>query len=171
MFRFKETAFIIMKKALFVFLAAILFSQPVQLLAQESDREIDAVLTAAEGLFKAMQGKDCAGIWTHLSGKSRQTIVTDTFKAMKSASCTEASIADDFARGGKLSRDYWDAYLKYFDPAMALEESRWEMGPIKGDHAEITLSHKKNRKPATVYMTREDGAWRVGLVESFWSRK
>jgi hypothetical protein len=38
------------------------------------------------------------------------------------------------------------------------------------DRAEILLTHHGATHPATLKMFREDGAWKVGLVETFWSR-
>lgn len=159
-----------MKKGLIIIFASCLLTLPLYL-AQAAERDPDAVLTSAEGLFKAMQRKDYAGIWTYLSGESRSTIVGDTRTAMKSASYTEESVSDDFARGGVLSRAYWDAYLENFDPVLVLEESKWEVGSFRDDRAEITITYRKAQKPSTLYMVREEGAWRVGLTESFWSRK
>jgi hypothetical protein len=159
-----------MKKGLIIIFASCLLTLPLYL-AQAAERDPDAVLTSAEGLFKAMQRKDYAGIWTCLSGESRSTIVGDTRTAMKSASYTEESVSDDFARGGVLSRAYWDAYLENFDPVLVLEESKWEVGSFRDDRAEITITYRKAQKPSTLYMVREEGTWRVGLTESFWSRK
>ncbi len=164
-----------MKKALIVavissFLSLIL-CQPYAPYAKASDYEMDSVITPAESLFKALHQKDYPKIWTCLSVKSRDTIVSDTCAAIKSSSCSKASVSDDFTRGGTLSMAYWDAYLKHFNPVMVLEESRWEMGSVKDDRAEIIITYKKAQKPATLRMIREDGIWRVGLTESFWSRK
>lgn len=161
-----------MKKVLFVFITtSLLYFTLYPPHVQASDNELDNVIAAAESLFKALQQKDYPKIWTCLSIKSRDTIVSDTCTAIKSPSCSKTSISDDFSRGGTLSMAYWDAYVKYFNPGMVLEESRWEMGSIKGDRAEIIITYKKAQKPATLYMTKEDGMWRVGLTESFWSRK
>ncbi len=120
-----------------------------------------------------MQHKDYVTIWAGLSGKSHDTIVSDTFKALKSSpgTYTEALVADDFTRGDALARAYWDAYLQHFDPVMILQDSRWEMGSMKDDSAQITITYKKAAKPATLHMVREEGRWKVGLTESFWSRK
>lgn len=142
-------------------------------LAHASDRDLDAVLTSAEDLFRAMQHKDYVKVWACLSGKSRQTIAGDTWNALKSSpgAYTEALVVEDFSKGDVLARAYWDAYLENFDPAMILEDSTWEMGTLKDDRAEITITYKKAAKPATLHMVREGGAWKVGLTESFWSRK
>lgn len=142
-------------------------------LVHASETDLDAVLTSAEALFRAMQHRDYVKVWAGLSGKSRQTIAGDTWNALKSSpgSYTEALVAEDFSKGDVLARAYWDAYLKNFDPVMILDDSTWEMGSLEGDAAKITITYKKASKPATLHMVREGGVWKVGLTESFWSRK
>jgi hypothetical protein len=160
-----------MKKPLLICLLASLCFLPVHLRAGDPGQETDAVLNAAEGLFMAMQGKDYEKIWTLITRKSRSTIAANTCAAIKSPSSTKDSVADDFSRGGPISRAYWDAFLKNFDPAMILDQSRWEMGQVGDDRAEIVITHKKAQKAVVLYMAKEDGMWRAGLTESFWSRK
>ncbi len=120
-----------------------------------------------------MQKKDYAQIWGSLSQKSRDTIVQDTYKALKpnAGDNTEESIGKDFTGSGSLSRAYWNAFLNKFDPIMILEQSRWEMESIKSDKAEIKIIYKKAQSPAILQMFKEDGMWKVGLTESFWTRK
>jgi len=38
------------------------------------------------------------------------------------------------------------------------------------DRAEILLTHRGADHPATLKMFLEDGDWKAGLVETFWSR-
>ena len=161
-----------MKKGLIIFLVSCI-TLLISSLVPASDSDLDAVLTSAEGLFKAMQKRDYEGIWDGLSGESRETIVGDTWKAMKSSpgNYTEALVAEDFSRGDVLASAYWEAYLKNFDPVMVLNDSTWKMGVMKDDKAEIIITYKKAQKPATLHMVREEGRWKVGLTESFWSRK
>jgi len=162
-----------MKKGLLILFLSGLLTLPFPLGALSSDNDQDALLTSAEGLFKAMQQKDYVRIWTGLSGKSCDTIVGDTYKALGSgaAGYTEDALREDFRKGEVIARAYWDSYLKNFDPVLILEDSTWQMGPVKNDRAEIIVTYKKATKPATLYMVREEGAWKVGLTESFWSRK
>jgi len=161
-----------MKMCLTIFCITLLLVS-ASTFAHASEGGVDAILAPAECLFKAMQQKDYVEIWAGLSEQSRETIAGDTWKALKASpgNYTEALVAEDFAQGGVLARSYWDAYLQHFDPAMVLEDSRWEMGPAKGDRAQIVITYKKAEKPATLHMVREAGMWKVGLTESFWSRK
>jgi hypothetical protein len=72
--------------------------------------------------------------------------------------------------GGGIARDYWDAFLRRFDPDIALEQSRWEIGSVGKDRAEILLTHHGADRPARLKMFLEAGGWKAGLVETFWSR-
>ena len=141
--------------------------------AEDLNNEESIILTSAESLFKSMQKKDYAQIWGFLSQKSRDTIVQDTFKALKpdAGDYSEERIGKDFSGGGSLSSAYWNAFLQKFDPIMILEQSRWEMESIKSDKAEIKIIYKKAQSPAILKMFKEDGAWKVGLTETFWTRK
>ena len=139
-----------------------------------------------------MKARDYPAIFAALSAKSRETIVAETASAFaaaaKLAPPEKATSADtpsapakisppdpaavrrDFVAGGPIAREYWDAFLRRFDPDAALEHSRWEIGSVGKDRAEILLTYRGADHPATVKMFREDGDWKVGLVETFWSR-
>jgi hypothetical protein len=139
------------------------------------DPEINAILNSADGLFRAMRGKEYKRIWHYLSEDSRKDIVNDTYKAIRKYNASvgvkvehpRELIEDDFLAGGSVAKSYWDGYLTSFSPDMALEESRWEMGPIGEKKAEILIQHKRAELPARIRMFKEGGEWRVGLVETF----
>lgn len=141
--------------------------------AQDLSEESGTILSSAEAMFKSMQKKDYVAIWQSLSRKSQETIVQDTYKSVKPASPahTEESVGRDFSSGGPLAIAYWNAFLNKFDPAMALEQSRWQMHTVNADNAEIIILYKKSQSPAMLKMFKEEGAWKVGLTETFWSRK
>jgi len=139
-----------------------------------------------------MKTRDYPAIFAVLSAKSRETIVAETTSALDTAAkqarrekpaAAETSSApardpvpgpdtvrNDFIAGGPIARDYWDAFLSRFDPDIALEHSRWEMGPVGKDRAEILLTHHGAERPAVLKMFLEAGGWKAGLVETFWSR-
>jgi hypothetical protein len=79
-------------------------------------------------------------------------------------------VRSDFIAGGPIAREYWDAFLSRFDPDAALEYSRWEIGSVGKDRAEILLTHQGAERPAVLKMFLEAGGWKTGLVETFWSR-
>jgi hypothetical protein len=45
------------------------------------------------------------------------------------------------------------------------------MGEINSYTAEIYVQHKKSEKPAVLKMFKEDNVWKLGLEESFGTRK
>ena len=141
--------------------------------AQTDEREIDAVLTAAESLFVSLKANEYKTVWGLLTEKSRETIANDTYKSVAKAGGTQSrdEISSDFSRGGPVSEEYWLGFLSTFDPDTALRQSVWTIGMLKKERAEINLVFKKSQRPAVLRMFKETGVWKVGLVETFWSRK
>jgi hypothetical protein len=118
-----------------------------------------------------MKRRDYPAIFAALSAKSRETIVADTSSVLaKTPPPDPGAVRGDFVAGGPIARDYWDAFLRRFDPDAALEHSRWEIGSVGKDRAEILLTHHGADHPAKLKMFREDGGWKAGLVETFWPR-
>jgi len=137
------------------------------------DPAAPAILSAAETLFQTMRDRDYRGIFASLTVKSRDTIVGETKKAVAAVvgnALSEEEVRRDFWEGGPLARNYWDAFLRRFDPDDALERSRWEMGPVKKDQAEVLITRHGVENPAVLKMHREEGNWKAGLVETFWTR-
>ena len=102
----------------------------------------------------------------NLSVKSKAAIAGDVTKRAADTYSKE-QIETDFSIGGLIAKSYWDEYLFYFDPDMVLEQSRWEMGPIGKQQAEIILQYKKAEQPARLKMFKEENQWKVGLIETF----
>jgi hypothetical protein len=142
--------------------------------AKAAAGETDSVLISAESLFKAMKQTNYAEIWMGLTQKSRKIIAEDVFKKTKGAGQTGYSVdavEKDFDGNGPIAKEYWDAFLQSFNPDEVLERSTWEIGFVKKDTAEICLLHKNAENPARLKMFKENGQWKVGLVETFWNRK
>ncbi len=141
--------------------------------AQRDDKEINLIITSAESLFTKLKEKDHKAVWGLLTEKSKETIANDTYKSVSKSDgkYSREEIASDFSRGGPLAEAYWKGYLETFDPDSVLKLSVWRMGMLKKDRAEINLIYKKSEKPAELKMFKEKGQWKVGLVETFWSRK
>jgi hypothetical protein len=142
--------------------------------AASQSREIDRILSSAESLFKAMKAKDYSRIWEFLSSRSRDRIIESTLSAVaKNGGQTFSGeqIRGDFAEAGAIARAYWNGYLQYFDPDTVLEDSRWQMGVIRNDEAEILITYKEADNPAVIRMFKQNGSWKVGLVETFGLRR
>jgi hypothetical protein len=155
------------KTVLGVFLLLLLFVP--FLYAGNNDSEIDKVLFSAESLFKAMKEKNYPKIWTLLSVKSKNSIIDNVGKAEEKMGkkFTKEDIGKDFAAGSPLSRLYWSSYLENFDPDWVLEQSKWEMGKIEKDQAEVIIRYKRSEGPAMLKMFKEEGKWMVGIKETF----
>jgi hypothetical protein len=146
---------------------------PVRLQAAGEARDIDSVLSAAEALFQSMSQAAYPALWGGLSIKSRQSIMKNVRKALvkNGLDYAEERIGADFAAGGELARNYWTNYVLQFEPRLVLEDSKWTMGELKNDTAEIIIRYKKSDRNAVLKMFRENGAWKVGLEETFPTRK
>ncbi len=135
---------------------------------------INGAVSAAEATFNAMKARDYRGIWERLTAKSRETVADETLQALakegKGKAHREALLAD-FRDGGPAARAYWDAFLVHFNPDTALADSRWEAAETGKGRVLVLITYKTSDRPAAVQMIREDGAWKFGLVETFWSRR
>lgn len=162
-----------MKRLFTGFFIFFLLSLPPISLALDS--EIDTILTSAENFFLAMKEKNYNKIWESLTHKSQKTIIQDVYKSIKKlkskVSITKDEIYKDFMKNGELSKTYWNAFLTNFDPDLVLEHSKWEMGTVKKDKAQIIITYKKSERPAKLKMFKENSKWKIGLVETFWIRK
>ena len=144
---------------------------PARAASPQDDPAVPAILARAESLFQSMKSRDYPAVFAALSAKSRETIVAETSSALaRDAAPVPEAVRRDFVAGGPIARDYRDAFLRRFDPDDALEHSRWEIGSVGKDRAEILLTHHGADHPATLKMSLEDGGWKTGLVETFWSR-
>ena len=139
--------------------------------AQTVSPDVPAIITAAESLFQTMKARDYPAIWRILTAKSRDTIVSDTDAAIRKAGeppVPKDRLREDFAAGGPISRQYWEGFLGRFHPDDALEKSRWDMGAVEKDRAEVLITRQGADRPAVLRMFREGGGWKAGLVETFW---
>ena len=150
----------------------ILFSFTVLIPVVYSQSNIDTILSSTEAFFKALRSKDYAKTWSTLSSRSKETIISDIQNEPQASSKYSVDqIRKDLESGGPIARSYWGAFLRSFNPNMVLEDSKWEMGPIRPDSAEVVITYKKSRDPARIQMFKENGSWKIGLVETFWTRK
>ena len=145
------------------------FLNPSEALAGESYTTTAPILDTAEKFFISLKQRQYSVVWDLLSTKSHKTIINDIYKASKKLgeNLEKTTIKNDFKKRGVHSNSYWDAILTEFDPDIILEDSRWEMGPVNKDKAEIILLHKKSKNPAILQMFKENEGWKVGFSESF----
>jgi hypothetical protein len=156
-----------------LFPLASLYAPSAAIASPEDDPEVPAILAAAESVFQAMKVRDYPATWAVLTAKSRNTIVSETEDAIRAAGgnpLPKGDLREDFAAGGPVARQYWEGFLRRFNPDDPLDRSRWEMGEVKKDRAEVRITQHGSENPAILQMYREDGIWKVGLAETFWAR-
>lgn len=140
--------------------------------AYESETE-SLILDSAEKFFLLLKKSDFKNAWELLTEKSRKAVIDDVYNVSKKLGqeIKKEAVAKDFNSNGVIFNSYWNAYIQNFNPDMVLEQSKWEIGRIGKDEAEIIINYKKSEKPAIVKMLKENGAWKIGLVETFWPRR
>lgn len=149
------------------------FPNSAEVPATDSYAVMAPILDSAETFFISLKERKYGTAWDLLSERSHKTIVTDVYKASKKngSDLQQGEIKSDFEKNGIIFNSYWDAFIKNFDPDMALKESRWEMGFVNKNEAEIIILHKRSDNPARLKMFKENEAWKVGLIETFWARR
>ncbi len=141
--------------------------------SQNSPATLDRLLDSSEKFFFSLEKGEYQAAWELLSEKSHKTIIDDVYKETRKLQkdTNKEDVANDFLTGGIMFRNYWYAFASNFDSGMILDDSRWEIGYISKDRAEIIITYKRTEHPAKLKMFKENNAWKVGLVETFWTRK
>lgn len=139
----------------------------------EDYRTIAPILDCAEKYFVSLKNSEYDKVWNLLTEKSRLVIINDVYKASKGMNINieKDDVARDFNSRGVMFRNYWNSFVSTFDTDMILEHSRWEVGFVKDGDAEILITNEKSQRPTRLIVLKEEDAWKVGLVETFWNRK
>ncbi len=134
---------------------------------------LNSILYSAEGFFISIKESDFDTSWDLLSDKSKNKIVNEVYDASreKGVKIERNVIRESFHQNGIIARNFWNAARTKFDPDMVLEESKWNIGYIKNSKAEINITYKKSSRPSQLKMFKERDVWKVGLVETFWTRR
>lgn len=141
--------------------------------AKAQEGESDRVLSATESLFKAMEEKNYNNIWGFLTKKSKGIIIDDVSKEIlkQKVQISSKQIEEDFDSSGPLAKAYWDSFLFQFDPKMVLEHSSWKLKLMEKQYAEVEILYKQSKLPAIIKVFQENGQWKIGLEESFRTRR
>lgn len=136
-------------------------------------KDLLSILESAENFFVYIEKGKYETAWKLLSEKSQMTIINDVYKSSRKVrqNFKKEEVINDFKNRGIMFNSYWSAFAGNFDSGIVLRDSLWEIGYIKQDNAEIVITHKKSEHPARLRMFRENNTWKVGLVETFWTRK
>ncbi|UCH80324.1 MAG: hypothetical protein JSW20_11335 [Nitrospiraceae bacterium] len=140
---------------------------------EQTSGTIDAILYSAELFFISINEGEFKTVWELLSDKSRNKITEEIYEVSRDrgVDIEKEDIRRNFQQNGLIARNFWNAARAKFDPDMVLEESKWDIGHVKSNSAEILITYKKSDMPSKVKMYKEEGVWRVGLVETFWPRR
>ena len=131
------------------------------------------ILRHAEDIFIALKTRHFADVWGLLTEKSKATIVREVYNSSRKmgAGIKITTVTRHFETGSAIAESYWNAFLENFDPDWILRQSKWDIGYIKSNSAELSILYKRSDRPVRLRMFLEDGIWKVGLVETFWARK
>jgi len=163
-----------MKKiAITTFIALLMIQLSLNGYCQKPSDEEDRILVAAESIFKAMKKRDYPKIWALLTSASKNYIIDDILKeeSKRGGQHSREAIHDDLTTGGGLAKAYWSNYIEVFNPDIVLEQSKWQMGKIEKGKAIINIKYRKSDRPAELQVFKENGAWKVGLEETFRSSR
>ncbi len=154
----------------FISYPAIFYSQANA--EQISPSEIE-VIERAEYFFSSIRDRNFERVWSLLSAKSQKEVIDEIMKSSKKmgGSLNKEAIKQDFSKKGNIFINYWNAFANSFNTNMILNDSRWEIGYVKDSKAQIIITYKKSTNPANLKLFKEKGTWRVGLAETFWTRK
>ncbi len=152
------------------FVLAFVFSLPLYAADLSFD---ESPLVSAKSFFQDLESRNFQTVWADLTMKSKETIVKDVIKETRRSGAPSSSerIMNDFKVGGPAAVAYWKAFLDNFDPDKALRKSSWKMGKVGKNEAQVIIKYRRAEDPAVLRMFREDGGWKLGLTETFWTRK
>ncbi len=141
--------------------------------AEENSGTIDLILSSAENFFVSLSDGEYETSWDLLSEESRERIIDDVYRSSlkMNKKTTKDDISNKFVKRGVFFKTYWNSFRSTFDTAMVLEHSRWNMGYIEKEKAEIIISYRKSDQPARLKMLRENNKWKVGIAETFFRKK
>lgn len=158
------------RNLLILTLCAAVFLLPAVGRGAGEQGDLDGILASAERFFQCLRGGNFSQAWSFLSVRSRETITADIYKG-SGGYYSQEQIRGDLKAGGMIARSYWTGVLESFDPILILEESRWEEGFVYPERAELLITYRKSKYPVHLKLFKESGTWKVGMVESFWTRK
>lgn len=152
----------------FFIIGLVFFKTNVWALSQY-ERESSLILNKADSFFRILEKRDYKSVWFLLTKESKSIVINDVCKAIKKTTkkCNLNLVKSNFKKGIGLAQDYWNSYLRYFNPDLVLRQSIWKIKYIHKSKAEISIKYKKAPNPVYLIMKRENGSWKVGLAESF----
>ncbi|MBI4683488.1 MAG: hypothetical protein HY757_10380 [Nitrospirae bacterium] len=138
--------------------------------AEDHSKSVPLILQSAENFFIFLDERNFRAAWELMTEKSHQTIINDIYEisADRGADISKDDISKNITSNGIIFNNYWQAFMTNFDPDVILKDRVWEFEKIESDYAVILLK-KRNVTKLKIY--KENNQWKVGLVESFWTRR
>lgn len=158
--------------AVIVILCILLFMHLSSTIAL-ADKAEDEILSVTEGFFIALKERRFADAWDLLTVKSKNTIIDEVYKDINKTKTKMGRevVKEEFQKKGELFDIFWNNFIKKFDPDTVLEQSAWNIGRIESDRATLILRYKRSEYDSELQIYKEEGKWKFGLVESYWTRK
>jgi len=154
----------------FCIICVLIFPCARTVFADDPAKSEGPVLESAENFFVFLKEKNYRAAWELLSERSRETIINDVYESAREngAEIGKEKIIADFSGSGIIFNNYWNAFMANFDPDVVLNERVWEFEKIGPVRAIILL---RGEGVTRLMMYKEAGWWRVGFVETFWTRR
>ena len=131
-----------------------------------------AVLYTAYSFFASLKNNNYKKAWSLLTSKSKSFII-DRIKnsfVKNKVNIGKSEIRKSMKTGGYIAKAYWGGFLKSFNPDMLLKYSTWKIKSVSSDSAEIEINYRYAKAPAFLKIFRQNGGWKFGLTETFYSR-
>ncbi len=153
-----------------VFILSYFLIFPDYVYAEDHSKSIPLILQSAEKYFIFLDERNFRAAWELMTEKSRQTIINDIYEisADRGVDISKEDISNNVSSNGIIFNSYWQAFMTNFDPDVILNDRVWEFETIESDHAVILL---KKMNVTKLKMYKESNQWKVGLVETFWTRR
>ena len=154
----------------FCLLCVLVFPGARTVFADDPHKSEGPVLESAENFFVFLKEKNYRAAWELLSERSQETIINDVYESARESGATidKEKIVTDFSGSGIIFNNYWNAFMINFNPDIVLNERVWEFENIGPVRAIILI---RGEGITRLIMYKEAGWWKVGFVETFWTRR
>jgi len=159
-------SFFLMKYVLLILIVLISFN------SYSYNKETLEAIDRTNLFFEELQERNYPVLWSYLTKTSRSKIISDIISYAKPEdNLTKEKVAADFETCSETCKNYWLGFLSFFDPAVILDESEWNISEESSSYVEVKLINSENNAQSFLKIYKENNSWQFGLTESFWLRK
>lgn len=161
-----------MQRQFIIILIAAFLTLSFQCGVSYAKERAGAVLFPAYSFFVNLKNHNYKKTWSLLTHSSRKTIVKEIEGSFvkKKINIGVRRISKSMKTGGYIAKSYWGGFLKSFNPDMVLKYSAWKVKSIGSKKARIEIDYKYAKAPTFLKMYKQNGKWRLGLMESLYGR-